>query len=67
MAGALYTGLRLEEDWLRAALYLIIFVTLSLAGPGRFSIDRWLQIRKKISALRQRRRLNPSSQKTVLF
>jgi uncharacterized membrane protein YphA (DoxX/SURF4 family) len=28
MAGALYTSVRLNEDWLRAALYLIVFVTL---------------------------------------
>ena len=47
MVGALYTSVRLEEDWLRAALYLIVFVTLSLVGPGSVSIDRWLQIRKK--------------------
>ena len=46
MIGALYTSVRLEEDWLRAALYLIVFVSLSLAGSGRFSIDRWLQGRK---------------------
>src|SRR5437899_2023735 len=43
MAGALYTSVRLDEDWLRAALYLIVFVTLTLTGPGKFSIDRWLQ------------------------
>jgi uncharacterized membrane protein YphA (DoxX/SURF4 family) len=46
MAGALYTSVRLDEDWLRAALYLIVFVTLTLTGPGKFSIVRWLQIRK---------------------
>ena len=47
MIGALYTSMQLEEDWLRAALYLIAFVSLSLTGPGRFSIDRWLQHRRK--------------------
>jgi uncharacterized membrane protein YphA (DoxX/SURF4 family) len=46
MVGALYTSVRLGEDWLRAALYLIVFVTLSLTGSGKFSIDRRLQIRK---------------------
>ena len=34
MAGALYTSVRLGEDWLRAALYLIVFTTLT--GPGKF-------------------------------
>ena len=48
MAGALYTSVRLGEDWLRAALYLIIFVTLSLTGPGKFSVDHILK-RKKSS------------------
>jgi|SRR5580704_2285610 putative oxidoreductase len=46
MAGALYTSVRIEEDWLRAALYLIAFAALSLTGPGRFSIDQFLQTRK---------------------
>jgi uncharacterized membrane protein YphA (DoxX/SURF4 family) len=46
MAGALYTSVRLEEDWLRAALYLIAFAALSLTGPGGFSIDQFLQTRK---------------------
>jgi uncharacterized membrane protein YphA (DoxX/SURF4 family) len=39
MAGALYTSVRLHEDWLRAALYLIVFVALALIGPGKFSVD----------------------------
>ena len=39
MAGALYTSVRLHEDWLRAALYLIVFVALALIGPGKFSAD----------------------------
>jgi uncharacterized membrane protein YphA (DoxX/SURF4 family) len=46
MAGALYTSLRLGEDWLRAALYLIVFVGLSLTGPGELSVDRFLQLKK---------------------
>src|SRR6266481_8743049 len=46
MVGALYTSVRLGEDWLRAALYLIIFLALILTGAGKYSIDRTLQIRK---------------------
>ena len=46
MIGALYTSVRLGEDWLRAALYLIIFVGLTFTGPGKFSIDHLLQRRK---------------------
>jgi len=49
MGGALYTSVRLGEDWLRAALYLIIFITLILTGPGEFSLDHLLK-RKKASA-----------------
>lgn len=52
MAGALYTSVRLDEDWLRAALYLIVFVSLSLAGPGKFSIDGRLQVRRKSRLLK---------------
>jgi DoxX. len=43
MVGALYTSVRLGEDWLRAALYLIIFAGLSFTGAGKFSIDRLLK------------------------
>ncbi|MEY2491315.1 MAG: hypothetical protein QOH31_6997 [Verrucomicrobiota bacterium] len=46
MAGALYTSVRLGEDWLRAALYLIIFITLILTGPGEFSLDHLLKLKK---------------------
>jgi len=46
MIGALYTSVRLGEDWLRAALYLIIFIGLTFTGPGRFSVDHLLQSRK---------------------
>jgi uncharacterized membrane protein YphA (DoxX/SURF4 family) len=53
MAGALYTSVQLGEDWLRAALYLIVFTTLSLTGAGRLSVDRVLQNRetKKVEQL----------------
>src|SRR2546427_13281284 len=43
MAGALYTSVRLGEDWLRAALYLIVFVALPLIGPGKFSVDHLIK------------------------
>jgi uncharacterized membrane protein YphA (DoxX/SURF4 family) len=49
MAGALYTSVQLREDWLRAALYLIIFTTLILTGPGELSLDYLLK-RKKSAA-----------------
>ena len=42
MVGALYVSVRLDEDWLRATLYLIIFIALVLTGPGKFSLDRLL-------------------------
>src|SRR5712675_1784934 len=43
MAGALYTSIQLAEDWLRAALYLIIFASLAVTGAGKFSLDHlWL-------------------------
>jgi uncharacterized membrane protein YphA (DoxX/SURF4 family) len=43
MAGALSTSVRLGEDWLRAALYLIVFITLTLTGPGKFSVDHLIK------------------------
>jgi len=39
MAGAFYVSIRLEEEPLRAAVYLVIFATLAITGPGRFSVD----------------------------
>jgi uncharacterized membrane protein YphA (DoxX/SURF4 family) len=45
MAGALYTSVRLGEDWFRAALYLIVFIALSLTGPGKFSVDHLIKRR----------------------
>jgi uncharacterized membrane protein YphA (DoxX/SURF4 family) len=46
MAGALYTSVRLGEDWLRAALYLIIFIGLIFTGAGKFSVDDPLKRKK---------------------
>ena len=43
MLGALYTSVQLGEDWLWAALYLIIFTTLILTGPGELSLDHILK------------------------
>ena len=46
MVGALYTSVRLGEDWLRAALYLIIFTALTFTGAGKFSVDHVLRRKK---------------------
>src|SRR5207245_7237137 len=46
MVGALYTSVRLGEDWLRAALYLIIFIALTFTGAGKFSVDHLLKRKK---------------------
>ncbi len=46
MAGALYISLRLGEEPLRAALYLTMFSTLALTGPGKFSIDYMVDRRR---------------------
>jgi uncharacterized membrane protein YphA (DoxX/SURF4 family) len=50
MAGALYTSVRLGEDWLRAALYLIIFIGLMFTGAGKFSVDDLLKREKSSTA-----------------
>ncbi len=50
MAGALYTSVRLDEDWLRAALYLIVFVALALIGPGKFSVDYLIKSKTAVPA-----------------
>jgi uncharacterized membrane protein YphA (DoxX/SURF4 family) len=39
MACAFYFSLRVGEEPLRAALYLLLFGALALTGPGRFSLD----------------------------
>ena len=43
MAVALSISLRIKEEPLRAALYLIIYVSLIVAGAGRFSVDHALK------------------------
>ena len=50
MAGALYVSVRLGEDWLRAALYLIIFISLAFTGPGKFSVDHLLARNKPLTS-----------------
>jgi putative oxidoreductase len=50
MAGAFYVSVRLGEDSLRAALYFIIFATLMITGPGRFSVSGFLNERRKSNA-----------------
>jgi putative oxidoreductase len=50
MAVALYVSLRLGEEPLRAALYLVIFLGLAITGPGKFSIDQILESRAKGNA-----------------
>lgn len=47
MMVAFYVSMRLGEDPLRAFLYFVIFLSLSITGPGRFSIDHLLRSRRK--------------------
>jgi putative oxidoreductase len=47
MAAAFYVSLRLGEDPLRAALYLVIFLGLAITGPGKYSVDCILQSQRK--------------------
>ena len=47
MVGALYTSMKLGEDWLRAALYLIIFSALALTGPGNLSLDHLIKVSRR--------------------
>jgi putative oxidoreductase len=49
MIGALSVSLRLGEDPLRAFLYALTFVVLTVSGPGRWSIDRWMRARGSAS------------------
>ncbi len=41
MVVAFYISTRLGEDPVRALLYVVIFSTVSVLGPGRLSIDHW--------------------------
>jgi uncharacterized membrane protein YphA (DoxX/SURF4 family) len=43
MTGALYTSLRLGEEPVRAALYVVAFATLALTGAGQYSVDEILE------------------------
>jgi len=46
MSVAFYVSLRLGEEPLRAWLYLTIFASLAVVGPGRYSIDYVLRKRR---------------------
>lgn len=43
MAGALYTSLRIGEEPVRAAVYVVAFATLTLTGPGKYAVDQILE------------------------
>jgi uncharacterized membrane protein YphA (DoxX/SURF4 family) len=45
-AVATYCSLKVgEQSWLMAAYFCLMFLTLLLAGPGRFSVDQILHSR----------------------
>lgn len=43
MSGAFIFSLTLPEEPLRAALYVVLFGALAIAGPGRYSLDAWIR------------------------
>jgi uncharacterized membrane protein YphA (DoxX/SURF4 family) len=45
MAGALYTSLRIGEEPVRAALYVVAFAAVALTGAGRYSLDQKVRAR----------------------
>ena len=50
MAGAMYTSLRIGEEPVRAALYVVAFATLALTGAGQYSADGILEIKSASDA-----------------
>jgi len=51
MSGALYFSLYTgEAAWQLAALYWLVFIELALTGPGDFSIDHLLRLRRNSRA-----------------
>ena len=54
MTGAFYTSMRFGWEPLRAFIYLFIFVSLAVAGAGRFSLDsryiKWQVVSSSVDA-----------------
>lgn len=51
MAGVLYASAQLERDLLAAFLCLVVFASIAILGPGRYSIDHFLSRHFKVRIL----------------
>jgi uncharacterized membrane protein YphA (DoxX/SURF4 family) len=38
-----------EPSWILAAVYAVVFISVALLGPGRYSVDSFLKLRQKKS------------------